>query len=199
MALSLIGLEPSAKRAYSWIGDPACDVAKSAVQEWRDEGTGLVALDGQAMTVLTCEPLRPTTYSVVYGAAEGSFGNIAAVHRLAVAYSVVAIDNGPALRRVSGPGGLRLHDDLLRTLEACIVELKTGDERVRITLLEHLGSLILADSEPTELQKKVLVLRSTPERSPGQQPRSTATGSGSAETATPPATSGPAEGAAQVP
>jgi len=164
MALSLIGLDERAKRVYSWIGDPSCDVKASAVGAWLDNGTGLVALDGQEMTVFTCEPLSPTTREIVYGAAHGDVGNMAVVHRWAVAYGVVSIEHGPSLRRVQGPGGLRLHDELLKTLDSLSVELKSAEGSTKVSLFSHLGSLILADSEPSQAEKKVFELPCTPEK-----------------------------------
>jgi len=148
--LSLVGLDPAAKRRYSWLGDPACDVAASAREEWREKGTGLVALDGQPMTVFVTEALRPTTYSMAWGACEGQVGNYAAACRAAVMYGVVDIEDGPSIRRVHGPGGLRLHDELLAWMERVAVSL----DGVRISLIEHLGTLILNDSQPTESEKK---------------------------------------------
>lgn len=163
MALTLVGLDDCAPRVYSWIGDLACDRAASAREEWLRTGEGLVALEGLELTQFVCKALRPTTVSVVYGAAEGSMANIAACNRLAVAYGVTEIKNGPSIRRVPGPGGLRLHDDILAWLETLKVVLvgagapdasgKRGDLDWR--LLDHLGSLILADSDKGDLAPKV--------------------------------------------
>ena len=164
MALSLIGLDPAAKRSYSWAGDPACDLAHSNVEQWQETGEGLVALDGQSMTVLVCEALRPTTLQVVYGGAHGDIGNWAAVNRLAVAYSVVDIQNGPSIRRVHGPGGQLLHEEVLSTLEKQSVRIKRGDEVVTVSLLQHLGMLIIADSEAGAHPKELCVPQCTPER-----------------------------------
>lgn len=195
MALSLVGLDPVARRSYSWIGDDACDVGASAVAEFFADGTGLVGKHGHEMTVLVCEPLRPTVAAMVWGAAHFDAGNMAAVYRAAVAYSVVEIQNGPAMRRVTGPGGfLRLHDDLLAMLDAAR-PVKVGD--TTWSLMSHLGGLILRDSEATDIEKKALVLPSTPERSSAPQPKSSETGSSDASSATPTEPSGTAEGAAQ--
>lgn len=166
--LSLVGLDPSqkdpAKRSYSFLGDPACDVAHSNLVQWLDSGEGLAALDGQRMTVLVCEALRPTTLQVVYGAAHGDIGNWAAVNRLAVAYSVVDILDGPAIRQVDGPGGKMLHEKILRSLETEIVRVKRDGVVQEVALLQHLGTLIIADSEAAQSQKKEYVLPCTPEK-----------------------------------
>jgi hypothetical protein len=153
MALSLVGIDPKVTRSYSWIGDDACNREVSAREEWLAKGTGLVAHDGQDMTEFVCAPLGPTTLSVVFGVAEGSIANLAAVNRLAVAYSVTEIKHGPAVRRVSGPGGLRLHNDLLVWLERLKVRLMPED--VEVTMLDHLGALVLGDSSVSEPEKKV--------------------------------------------
>lgn len=164
MALSLVGLDPAAKRSYSWAGDPACDLARSNVEQWEKTGEGLVALDGQSMTVLVCEALRPTTLQVVYGAAHGDIGNWAAVNRLAVAYSVTDIQNGPSIRRVHGPGGQMLHEEVLTTLEKESVLIRKGDDVTKVSLLQHLGMLIIADSDAGDHPKELCVPPCTPEK-----------------------------------
>ena len=164
MALSLVGIDPAAKRSYSWVGDAACDVGKSNLAQWLDSGDGLEPREGQSMTVLVCEALRPTTLQVVYGAAHGDVGNWAAVNRLAVAYSVVDILNGPAIRRVHGPGGQRLHDELLAFLETLRVDVKRDGVTMPLSLVQHLGGLIISDSEATTPEKKVVELPCMPEK-----------------------------------
>lgn len=159
--ISLVGLDPAVKREYSWVGDPACDLAKSDVIAWHATGHGL---EGEGMTVLVCEPLRPTTLQVVYGVSHGDIGNWAAVHRDAVAYSVVDIQNGPAIRRVQGPGGKMLHPDLMAMLESLQVSLQQGGTTTYVSLLQHLGQFVIADSEATASEKKVCVPPCTPEK-----------------------------------
>ncbi len=165
--LSLVGLDPAAKRRYCWIGDDACDLSASDIPAWIATGQGLVAKEGQQFTEFLCEPLRPTTLQIVINhsvtgikpsanpTAEDfsalSAANMPAVFRMACAYGVVSAENGPALSRAYDSGGMRLTDETMGKLERFAVLVKG----MRLRLVDHLGQLILGDSMPTEAEKKV--------------------------------------------
>lgn len=161
--LSTVGLDPDVKRRYVWVGDPGVNLAESPVAEWFGTGAGLVAREGQELTTLVCEPLRPTTLAIVY--AHATMGrvvtptpepvdalslvrrNFPAVYRAAVAYSVVAIENGPACARAYDAGGLRLTDEVLDWLDHQKAVVVAGDDKIPVKLIDHLGALIISDSE----------------------------------------------------
>ncbi len=166
--ISLVGLDPAARRRYQWLGDPACDVAASDVDGWLATGDGLKALEGQELTTLVCEPLRPTTLAIVHGhafmAPTGDepapspvaldsivSRNMPAVYRAAVAYGVVAVENGGPFRRVHDAGGPRLDDATLDRLDRMRVRPSGG---APLSLMMHLGGLILQDSTHTDLEGK---------------------------------------------
>lgn len=160
--ISLVGLEPGVPRRYVWVGDEAVDRDASNLAGWLGSGDGLVVRDGQAPTVFVCEALRPTTLAIVRGyASMGAIGpaspvaqdasglamrNMPAVARAAVAYSVVAIENGPACERVHDAGGLRLSDALLDRLDRIRYVARHGDRTFSVRLMEHLGFLLLGDA-----------------------------------------------------
>lgn len=162
MSISLVGIEPGVPRRYMWIGDGAIDRERSNVSGWLSEGSGLVEREGEKATVFVCDALRPTTLAIVRGfAAMGAAGpaspaaveagelamrNMPAVARAAVAYSVVAIENGPACERVHDAGGLRLSDALLDRLDRLTFVAKHGERAFTVRLMEHLGYLVLADA-----------------------------------------------------
>lgn len=168
MALSLVGLVPGAQRSYVWAGDSAVDREHSDIVRWLGSGDGLVLREGETATVFRTEALRPTTLQIVY--AHGRMGmrslagpeavdqlpvamrNMPAVYRAAVAYGVVSIE-GAEYRRVVDAGGLRLADETLDALDHFATQI--GDGKAVLRLVEHLGGLILFDSQPTEQEKKV--------------------------------------------
>lgn len=167
MALNLNGLEPGKAREYVWVGDEAVDLAASDVVGWLDDGRALALKADAQPTVFRVQPLTPTRLQLVYNHAlmgaertpgaesadlEGlAMRNMPAVYRAAVAYGVTAIDNGPQVKRVADAGGMRLADALLDALDRFTAKLPTGES---VRLVSHLGALVLADSQPTDGEKK---------------------------------------------
>ena len=172
MAISLSGLTPGVEREYVWIGDDAVDLAASDVSRWLDKGEGLALKEGGDPVRFRLRALSPTVLQIVYNHArmgatvvasaevvdqlDIARRNMPAVYRAAVAYAVVAIENGGELKakRQADAGGLRLADDVLDTIDRITARMEVGDGTTRIRLIEHLGLLALSDSQPTEQEKK---------------------------------------------
>lgn len=165
MSLSLVGLDPSVDREYVWLADDAVDRDASDIPRWIATGYGL-SYDPARATVFRVRALNPTTLAIVHRhglmglAAESGpepvdmrdvwLRNVPAIHRAAVAYAVVSATNSQELRRTADAGGTRLADNVLDALGRLVVEVNG----VRVTLMAHLGELILEDSKPTEAEKK---------------------------------------------
>lgn len=163
-AVNLVGLDPSAQREYVWVGDDAVDVEASDLQVWGDTGRGLTFKQDppNPPCVIRTRALTPTLLELVFNYArmmssapdptpeadartEVVYRNWPAAERAAVAYGVVAIEGGPPVKRTMDAGGWRLSDETLDSLDMRYAGLR---------LIGHLGNLILADSRPTESEKK---------------------------------------------
>lgn len=166
--LSLVGVDPSLRIRYQWIGDSACDRERSDLTSWLARGEGLAAREGQKVTTLVCEPLRPTALEIVFRhglvgaevlaqpqpAGDLMVRNMPAVLRAAVGYAVVGIEDGPPCERTHDAGGLRLSDALLDMLDRQVVMLEHDGRTRRLRLVEHLGNLVIAASLATEEEGK---------------------------------------------
>lgn len=158
--LSLVGLDPSATREYVWVGDDSVDQEASDIAEWARTGRGLVWREGAA--VFRTRALTPTVLELVLNHArvvmqdaaapeassslETVIRNWPAAERAAVAYGLLAIDNGPQVKRVNDAGGWRIDDATLDTLD---VHRFSGTR-----LISHLGNLIIGDSQAKVAERK---------------------------------------------
>lgn len=160
--LNLVGLDPKATREYVWVGDDAIDQEASDLTEWAKTGRGLVVVEGKEATTFRTRGLSPTVLEIVLNHArvgpvqeaqpevapinERVQRNWPAAERAAVAYGLISIENGPALKRVEDAGGWRVDDATLALLD--------GYRFAGTRLLSHLGNLIITDSRATDIERK---------------------------------------------
>lgn len=168
LKLNLNGVDPRAQREYVWIGDDAVltPVEEPALLAWISSGTVPPLREGVEPVRFRTRALTPTVLAIAqnHATVSPSFSepspepapmremylrNLPASMRIAFAYGVVAIQgaDAPKLERVLDSGGWRVADDLIDAIDRQCTFAGTS-------LVQHLGSLILFDSRPTELESK---------------------------------------------
>lgn len=165
--LNLVGIDPAAQREYVWITDDAVQVPveQEAMSAWLSHGTiPPLKSDVKAVRFRT-QPLTTTVMAIVWNyaaiapraaaspessiCAETTMRNLPASMRMAFAYGVVGIegDGAPEFKRVMDAGGWRLTDELVDALDRqCVFE--------GTSLVQHLGGLVLRDSQPTPTESE---------------------------------------------